>query len=120
MPEITPPQKVQATRDYGHIVLVGKNFDEACVAAQEAQRSTGALLRTLLTMNWSWRRSHHRTGNPEELPDVQNLLIPVGGGGLIAGMAAAIRERSPHMRIIGVEFDGSLVDVGLVRGRHPR
>ena len=39
----------------------------------------------------------------EELPDVKNLIIPVGGGGLIAGMAAAVRELAPHVRIIGVE-----------------
>jgi threonine dehydratase len=39
----------------------------------------------------------------EELPDVRNLIIPVGGGGLIAGMAVALREKAPHVRIIGVE-----------------
>ncbi len=105
MPEITPPQKVQATRDYGaDIVLVGKNFDEACVAAQEAQRSTGALFvhpfDDELVMAGQGTIALEIL---EELPDVQNLLVPVGGGGLIAGMAAAIRERAPHMRIIGVE-----------------
>jgi threonine dehydratase len=105
MPEITPPQKVQATRDYGaDIVLVGKNFDEACVAAQEAQRSTGALFvhpfDDELVMAGQATIALEIL---EELPDVQNLLIPVGGGGLIAGMAAAIRECSPHIRIIGVE-----------------
>jgi len=105
MPEITPPQKVQATRDYGaDIVLVGKNFDEACLAAQEAQRSTGALFvhpfDDELVMAGQATIALEIL---EELPDVQNLLIPVGGGGLIAGMAAAIREHSPHIRIIGVE-----------------
>ena len=39
----------------------------------------------------------------EELPDLRNIIIPVGGGGLIAGMAAALRERAPQVRIIGVE-----------------
>jgi threonine dehydratase len=39
----------------------------------------------------------------EELSDVQNLLVPVGGGGLIAGMASAVRDIAPHVRIIGVE-----------------
>jgi len=105
MPEITPPQKVQATRDYGaDIVLVGKNFDEACLAAQEAQRSTGALFvhpfDDELVMAGQATIALEIL---EELPDVQNLLIPVGGGGLIAGMAAAIREHSSHIRIIGVE-----------------
>jgi threonine dehydratase len=105
MPEITPPQKVQATRDYGaDIVLVGKNFDEACAAAQEAQCSTGALFvhpfDDELVMAGQATIALEIL---EELPDVQNLLIPVGGGGLIAGIAAAIRERSPRVRIIGVE-----------------
>jgi threonine dehydratase len=39
----------------------------------------------------------------EDLPDLRNIIIPVGGGGLIAGMATAIREIAPHVRIIGVE-----------------
>jgi threonine dehydratase len=39
----------------------------------------------------------------EELPDARNLIIPVGGGGLIAGMASVLREKAPHVRIIGVE-----------------
>jgi threonine dehydratase len=39
----------------------------------------------------------------EELPDLRNIIIPVGGGGLIAGISAALRERVPHVRIIGVE-----------------
>lgn len=105
MPEITPPQKVQATRDYGaDIVLVGKNFDEACEAALEAQHSTGALFvhpfdDELVIAG----QGTIALEILEELPDVQNLLVPVGGGGLIAGIAAAVRERAPHVRIIGVE-----------------
>jgi threonine dehydratase len=105
MPEITPPQKVQSTRDYGaDVVLVGKNFDEACEAAQEAQRLTGALF--VHPFDDELVMAGQGTIALEildELPDVQNLIIPVGGGGLIAGIAAAVRERAPHVRIIGVE-----------------
>ncbi|MBT1072711.1 threonine ammonia-lyase [Pelotalea chapellei] len=105
MPEITPPQKVQATRDYGaEVVLTGRNFDEACAAAWEAQRATGALFvhpfDDELVMAGQGTIALEIL---EELPDVQNLIVPVGGGGLIAGMAAAIREMAPHVRIIGVE-----------------
>jgi threonine dehydratase len=105
MPEITPPQKVQSTRDYGaDIVLIGRNFDEACQAAWEAQRSTGALF--VHPFDDELVMAGQGTIALEILdkePDLRNLIVPVGGGGLIAGMAAAVRELAPHVRIIGVE-----------------
>ena len=105
MPEITPPQKVQATRDYGaEVVLTGRNFDEACAAAIVAQQLSGALFvhpfDDELVMAGQGTIALEII---EELPDLRNIIIPVGGGGLIAGMAAAIRERAPQVRIIGVE-----------------
>jgi len=105
MPEITPPQKVQSTRDYGaEVVLTGRNFDEACQAAWEAQRSTGALF--VHPFDDELVMAGQGTIALEildKLPDLQNLIVPVGGGGLIAGMAAAVRGIAPHVRIIGVE-----------------
>jgi threonine dehydratase len=105
MPEITPPQKVQATRDYGaEVVLTGRNFDEACQAALAEQQDSGALFvhpfDDELVMAGQGTIALEIL---EELPDVRNLIIPVGGGGLIAGMAAALREKAPHVRSIGVE-----------------
>jgi len=105
MPEITPPQKVQATCDYGaEVVLTGRNFDEACAAAWQAQRESGALFvhpfDDELVMAGQGTIALEIL---EELPDLQNLIVPVGGGGLIAGMATAVREIAPHVRIIGVE-----------------
>ncbi len=105
MPEITPPQKVQATRDYGaHVVLTGRNFDEACAAAVAAQQTSGALFvhpfDDELVMAGQGTIALEIL---EELPDLRNIIIPVGGGGLIAGMAAVLREKAPHIRIIGVE-----------------
>lgn len=105
MPESTPPQKVFATRDYGaEVVLEGRNFDEACAAALRAAEGSGALF-------------VHPFDDPlvmagqgtigleilEGLPDVANVLVPIGGGGLIAGIARAIKETNPRVRIIGVE-----------------
>ncbi len=105
MPEITPPQKVQATRDYGaEVALTGRNFDEACAAAVAAQQHSGALFvhpfDDELVMAGQGTIALEIL---EELPDVRNIIIPVGGGGLIAGMAAALRQRSPKIRIIGAE-----------------
>lgn len=105
MPEITPPQKVQATRDYGaEVVLTGRNFDEACSAALAAQLQSGALF--VHPFNDELVMAGQGTialEILEELTDLRNIIIPVGGGGLIAGMAAALREHAPHVRIIGVE-----------------
>jgi len=105
MPENTPLQKVLATKDYGaEVVLTGRNFDEACAAAMEAQKSTGALF-------------VHPFDDPlvmagqgtigleilEELPELENILVPIGGGGLISGVAAAIKEARPRVRVIGLQ-----------------
>lgn len=105
MPEITPPQKVQATRDYGaEVVLTGRNFDEACEAAVAEQQKSGALFvhpfDDDLVMAGQGTIALEVL---EELPDLKNIIVPVGGGGLIAGISAAIRDRAPHVRIIGVE-----------------
>ena len=105
MPESTPLQKVLATRDYGaEVVLTGKNFDEAYAAAVQAGKASGALF-------------VHPFDDPlvmagqgtiglevlEEMPDLANILVPIGGGGLIAGIVSAIKETHPHVRVIGVE-----------------
>lgn len=105
MPENTPPQKVQATKDLGaEVVLTGANYDESCEAAQEDSRKNGTVF-------------IHPFDDPlviagqgtigleilKELPDVSNLLVPIGGGGLIAGVATAIKATNPQVRIIGVE-----------------
>jgi threonine dehydratase len=105
MPETTPQQKVQSTRDYGaKVVLTGRNFDEACQAAWKEQHATGALF--VHPFDDELVMAGQGTIALEildELPDVKNLVVPVGGGGLIAGIAAAVRKVAPHVRIIGVE-----------------
>ena len=105
MPESTPPQKVFATRDYGAtVVLVGKNFDEACAAALHEAKASGALF----VHPFDDPRVMAGQGTIglellEDLPDLANVLVPIGGGGLIAGIASAIKETHPRVRIIGVE-----------------
>ncbi len=105
MPESTPPQKVFATRDYGaEVVLTGKNFDEAYAAAIVAQKETGALF--VHPFDDPLVMAGQGTIGLEilaELPDLSTILIPIGGGGLIAGIATAIKEAHPRVRIIGVE-----------------
>ncbi|AJE04322.1 threonine ammonia-lyase [Geobacter pickeringii] len=105
MPESTPPQKVQATKEYGaDVVLAGKNFDEAYAAAVQSQKETGALFvhpfDDHLVMAGQGTIGLEIL---EELPDVGTILVPIGGGGLIAGIATAVKETHPHVRIVGVE-----------------
>jgi threonine dehydratase len=105
MPEQTPLLKVFETRDLGaEVVLTGRNFDEAYAAARASEQERGMLF-------------VHPFDDPlvmagqgtigleilEELPDVANILVPVGGGGLIAGVASAVKETHPHVRVIAVE-----------------
>jgi threonine dehydratase len=105
MPETTPLQKVQATREYGaEVVLTGRNFDEAYAAAVLAGTESGALF--VHPFDDELVMAGQGTIGLEllaELPDVATVVVPVGGGGLIAGIATAIKENRPHVRIIGVE-----------------
>lgn len=105
MPESTPPQKVQATKEYGaEVVLAGRNFDEAYAAARAAQKESGALF--VHPFDDELVMAGQGTIGLEileELADVSTILVPIGGGGLIAGIATAVKETHPHVRIIGVE-----------------
>ena len=105
MPESTPPQKVFATKDYGaEVVLAGRNFDEAYAAALKVREETGALF--VHPFDDPLVMAGQGTIGLEllaDLPDLANVLVPIGGGGLISGIAAAIKETSPYVRIIGVE-----------------
>lgn len=105
MPESTPPQKVFATRDYGaEVVLTGKNFDESYTAAVKAGRESGALFvhpfDEPLVMAGQGTIGLELLG---DLPDLANIIIPIGGGGLISGIASAVKATQPRVRIIGVE-----------------
>ncbi|UFS72497.1 threonine ammonia-lyase [Geomonas sp. RF6] len=105
MPESTPPQKVFSTREYGaEVVLAGRNFDEACSAALGAARDRGALF--VHAFDDELIMAGQGTIGLElltQLPDIANVLIPIGGGGLISGIATAIKKTNPQVRIIGVE-----------------
>ncbi|MCE1227381.1 MAG: threonine ammonia-lyase [Geobacteraceae bacterium] len=105
MPESTPPQKVQATRDLGaEVVLTGANFDESFAAAQADSNLNGTVF--IHPFDDPLVMAGQGTIGLEilkDLPDVANLLVPIGGGGLLAGIAMAIKEHNPQVRIIGVE-----------------
>ncbi len=120
MPENTPLQKVTAVREYGaETVLTGRNFDEAYAAATARQKETGGLF--VHPFEDPLVMAGQGTIGLEilaELPDVSTIIVPIGGGGLISGIATAVRETHPRVRIIGVETTvAPAVHFSLKKGR---
>jgi threonine dehydratase len=107
MPETTPIMKVANTRAHGaRVVLHGSNFDEAFTEARRMERAEG------LTFIHPFDDPDIIAGQGtvglellDQVPDLDAVLVPVGGGGLIAGIAVAIKEQRPGVRIIGVEAE---------------
>jgi threonine dehydratase len=104
MPADAPMAKVEATRSYGgDAQLVGEGFEGAMEAALEHMARTGA------TFVHAFEEPRVIAGQgtiglelAEQAPDAETVLIPIGGGGLAAGIATALRERGHSVRIVGV------------------
>jgi threonine dehydratase len=109
MPEHAPIAKVKATRSYGaEVVLHGADYSEAQARAHDIESDEG-------------RTYVHAFDDPavmagqgtigleilDDCPDVETVVVPIGGGGLIAGIATAIKEKSPAVRVIGVQAEGA-------------
>jgi len=109
MPQTASNAKVQATAGYGaQVILAGTNFDEAVAAAKERAAQTGAVYVS------AYDDDAIITGQGslglevlEDLPDIDTVVIPIGGGGLFAGVATAIKERRPRCRVVGVQAAGA-------------
>ena len=107
MPEWAPLVKVTSARRYrAEVILDGANFDEAYGRALEMAGERG----TVFVHPFDDVRVIAGQGTLglellEQRPDVDAVLVPVGGGGLIAGVAVAIKSRRPQVRIIGVQSD---------------
>jgi threonine dehydratase len=107
MPQDSPMAKVDATRNYGaQVELFGAGFDESAAAAQERVDSTGA------TFVHAFEDERVIAGQGtiglelvEQLPDFGTLVVPIGGGGLAAGIAIALRTLKPGVRIVGVQAE---------------
>ncbi len=105
MPQDAPMAKVEPTKGYGaEEVLVGVGFEDAMAAAMQRVEETGA------TFIHAFEDERVIAGQgtiglelAEQVPDVETVLIPVGGGGLAAGISIALRAKRPSMRLIGVE-----------------
>ena len=105
MPYNASPAKVAATKSYGaKVVLRGSDYDECWIATEELAKAEA---RTII----------HAFDDPqiisgqgtiglellEDLPDMDEVYLPIGGGGLAAGVAIAIKSKKPNVKIIGIE-----------------
>ncbi|TFD57060.1 threonine ammonia-lyase [Cryobacterium sp. Hh38] len=105
--------KLSATRDYGaEVILRGTTVSEPLLAAAEYARETGAILIP------PFDHADVVTGQGtlgleilDQVPDLETVIVPIGGGGLISGVASALKQRAAregrHIRVIGVQAENA-------------
>jgi threonine dehydratase len=121
MPQDAPMAKVEATRSYGGTTeLAGEGFEEAVAAAQAHVERTGA------TLVHAFEDERVIAGQgtiglelAEQVPEAETVLIPIGGGGLAAGIALALKERHPSIRTIGVICQPGYTIADGIAVKHP-
>jgi threonine dehydratase len=107
MPFMTPLVKVSATEGFGaKVTLHGANYDEACSEAMRLCEEEG------LTFLHAFDDVAVINGQGtiglellQQVPGLEAVVVPIGGGGLIGGVACAIKETNPNIRIVGVQTD---------------
>jgi threonine dehydratase len=105
MPLATPQVKVAATRSFGaEVILHGASYDEACDEAVRRQKEEGR------TFIHPFDDAEVISGQGtiglellEQVPDLEAVVVPIGGGGLIGGIGCAVKEINPKIRVVGVE-----------------
>jgi threonine dehydratase len=121
MPLATPLVKVTATREFGaEVVLHGANYDEACAEATRLCESEGMVF--LHPFDDAAVMAGQGTIGLEmleQVPEMDAVIAPIGGGGLIGGMACAIKETRPECRVIGVQTSRLPSMLEAVKAQHP-
>ena len=105
MPKNASPAKIAATKGYGaNVVLEGKNYDESWTKAQEIAKTTGAeIIHAFDDPQIIAAQGVIGLEIMEQLPDVDEIYVPIGGGGLAAGILIAIKTKNPNVKVIGVQ-----------------
>lgn len=121
MPEGAPIPKEKATRGYGaEVVFEGRYLEDALAAARAFAAETGAVL----IHPFDHRDIVAGQGTAgleilEQSPDVETVLVPTGGGGLLAGIAIAVKALRPEVRVVGVQAKGAAAYPDSLRQGHP-
>ncbi|NCU18965.1 threonine ammonia-lyase [Pallidibacillus pasinlerensis] len=105
MPKHTPINKINATKAYGaEVVLTGVNFDEAYKASLVEQKSTGKIyIHPFDDYDVMAGQGTIALEFLNEVKDLDTIIVPVGGGGLISGIAVAAKSINPTIKVIGVQ-----------------
>ena len=109
MPKTTPLIKVQSTKKYGaEVVLYGDVYDDAYQKAKELEAQEGyVFVHPFDDIDVLEGQGTIALEILEEMPDTEVIVVPIGGGGLISGIAAAAKMIKPDIKIIGVEPSGA-------------
>ena len=105
MPKTASPAKVSATKGYGaKVILEGVTYDESWAHAQKISAETNAtLIHAFDDLQIIAGQGVIGLEIMEQLPNVDEIYVPIGGGGLVAGIITAVKEKYPKVKIIGVE-----------------
>lgn len=109
MPTTTPLIKVERTKSYGaEVILKGDTYDEACAYAKELAEEEGyTFVHPFDDLTVATGQGTIAMEIIQELPLVDYILVPVGGGGLAAGISTLAKLLNPHIKVIGVEPSGA-------------
>lgn len=109
MPIHTPMPKVEATKNYGaKVELSGETFQEALFAAQKEQQQSGAtFIHPFDDADIIAGQGTIAVEMLADMPDLDCIIVPIGGGGLISGIAYAAKQIKPSIRIIGVQTENA-------------
>ncbi|MEF9916220.1 MAG: threonine ammonia-lyase [Lachnospiraceae bacterium] len=105
MPTVTPLIKVNRTKGYGaEVILYGDVYDDACAKAYELAEENGyTFVHPFDDLDVATGQGTIAMEIVKELPTVDYILVPIGGGGLISGVATLAKMLNPSIQIIGVE-----------------
>lgn len=119
MPTTTPLIKVERTKSYGaEVVLYGDTYDESCTHARELAEEHGyTFIHPFDDLAVATGQGTIAMEIIQDLPLVDYILVPVGGGGLAAGVSTLAKKLNPHIKVIGVEPAGAnCLEVSLEKG----
>ncbi|AXH08752.1 threonine ammonia-lyase [Malaciobacter halophilus] len=109
MPEATPLTKVSGVKSFGaNVVLHGENFDEAYAAAMKFKEEKQCeFIHPFADDDVIAGQGTISLEILEKVPDLKQIIVPIGGGGLIAGIAIAAKSINPDIRVVGVVASGA-------------